>query len=712
MKTKKRIFSVFLTLSILLMLLPVTVFADETIWYVKETEAGDGDGTSWANASSNLKGIIADAGENDQVWVAARTYSPGNGQSDTFTLKKGVKVYGGFAGGETSLEARNWATNVTILSGGNTNYHVVTGAANATSDDTRLDGFTIKLGKANGSGDNRLGGGMYNNNSSPTVANCIFTENDAVYFGGGMYNIDSSPTVVNCTFSYNTADDGGGMYNSATYGNPEVTPTVENCTFIDNTSDSFGGGMYNRFSNSSVANCLFTENDSDCGGGMCNYYSDPTVENCSFSNNTATAYGGGIYNQSNSTATLINCTFSGNTADYGGGVFNYDDSDSTFKNCTFSGNTANIDGGGMKNEFSNSTVVNCTFSGNTARYGGGMCNVSSSPTVANTILWGNTAPDGQGPDIYQDGATLNLKKCVVDWGNYNSVNNPTLPEPDVIQTDPKLIPLNKSGNPEPVPANVWIYGLEHDSSAINEGLGVGETVNGVAIPNQDQRGTTRPQGAGVDIGAFEAVLYTVTYDNNGGNGSMTAGTAIGGVPFELPACTFTAPAGKLFMTWAIGSAGSATTADAGTGYTFTGDTTVYAVYRDSVSRLYAQWTKGTATSADFTSDADINDFLYVMVDDNVVDPNGYDLNPGSTKVAFKAGFLETLSLGRHPVNIVSRTGITYGILEIKSPPAPPKTGVPRTGDGMGIYTLPALMLISIVSIILLIRRRRALQKSD
>jgi len=79
--------------------------------------------------------------------------------------------------------------------------------------------------------------------------------------------------------------------------------------------------------------------------------------------------------------------------------------------------------------------------------------------------------------------------------------------------------------------------------------------------------------------------------------------------------------------------------------------------------------------------------------------------------AFRANFLETLSVGLHPVNIVSGTGITYGILEIKAAP-PPTTSVPKTGDGMGIYTLPALMLLSAGTIILLARRRKASQKSD
>ena len=655
METKKRIFSIFLTLSILLMLLPVTVFADGDIWYVKTD--GVGDGSSWANASSDLRDIMDNANPNDQVWVAAGTYTPGTNAGDTFTLNKGVKVYGGFSGGEMSLDARNWETNVTILSGGDTNYHVVTGQADAAYDDTLLDGFTITLGYASGGNHmnyENVGGGMYNNNSSPMVANCTFTGNRATY-GAGMYNTGSSPAVVNCTFSGNSTTYGAGMYNTGS------SPTVVNCTFSVNTATYDGGGMMNDQSDTRVESCTFTGNTGRSGGGMFNFNCSPRLTNCTFSGNTATDTGGGMLNRDNSHLTAVNCTFSSNTAtNHGGGVFNYN---------------------------------------------------NSSPTMVNTIVWNNTATNNNGSsDIYQNGATLTLNYCVVDLNKCTFKNHAVLDQTNLISTDPVLIPLDKNGNALPVYSNAWIFGLGQGSPAINAGLGVGETVNNAAIPNQDQRGVARPQGAGVDIGAFEAVFHTISYDGNGGEGSMTADNMIEGETFELPACTFTAPAGKLFMTWAIGSAGSATTADAGTTYTFTGNTTVYAVYRDSVSRLYAEWTKGSDTPASFTSDAELTDFLYVMVSDNVVDPGNYDATAGSTKIAFKADFLKTLSEGLHPVNIVSRTGITYGILKIKSPPAPPKTSVPRTGDGMGIYTLPALMLLSAGTIILLIRRRKASQK--
>ena len=47
------------------------------------------------------------------------------------------------------------------------------------------------------------------------------------------------------------------------------------------------------------------------------------------------------------TATLTNCTVSGNSADSGGGLYNY--GTATLTNCTVSGNTAGRYGGGLDN---------------------------------------------------------------------------------------------------------------------------------------------------------------------------------------------------------------------------------------------------------------------------------------------------------------------------------------------------------------------------
>ena len=165
-------------------------------------------------------------------------HHPGSNRTDTFTLKNGVAIYGGFAGKENSRNQRNWQTNLTILSGdidqndtntdgnniaetwndiqGNNAYHVVT--SNGADSYTVLDGFIITAGQANGSSNpNNKGGGMYNASGNPgaTLTNVTFSGNSA-NCGGGMANFNSSsPKLTNVILWGNTAVSGPGIFNSS-----------------------------------------------------------------------------------------------------------------------------------------------------------------------------------------------------------------------------------------------------------------------------------------------------------------------------------------------------------------------------------------------------------------------------------------------------------------------------------------------------------------
>jgi len=195
--------------------------------------------------------------------------------------------------------------------------------------------------------------------------------------------------------------DGGDNGSVVTATDVDSAAKLDGFT-ITNGYYANGGGMNNSNSSPTVSNCTFSGNSASIlpsigeGGGMYNVNSSPTVTNCIFSENDATGLGGGMYNV-NSSPTVTNCTFSENTAHQGGGMYN-DHSSPTVTNCTFSGNSsdASAPGGGMRNHDSSPTVTNCSFFNNTAgTTGGGMFNYDhSSPIVANCIFYKNLANGG------------------------------------------------------------------------------------------------------------------------------------------------------------------------------------------------------------------------------------------------------------------------------------------------------------------------------
>ena len=69
--------------------------------YVATAGNDANDGISWLTAKKTVQAGLNAAAAGDQVWVAAGTYV------QCITLKAGVALYGGFAGGETDLSQRS-----------------------------------------------------------------------------------------------------------------------------------------------------------------------------------------------------------------------------------------------------------------------------------------------------------------------------------------------------------------------------------------------------------------------------------------------------------------------------------------------------------------------------------------------------------------------------------------------------------------------------
>jgi hypothetical protein len=295
--------------------------------YVDATAAGANNGSSWADAYSGAGGLtaaLAASVSGDEIWVADGTYTPSTSgvRGTSFTFKNGVTVYGGFAGGETSVAQRNFVANLTILSGdlaGNdgsnvftdNSFHVLNGAgSNATAV---YDGFTVRGGNANSSANDDRGGGILClSGANPTLRNCIFTANRCTFGGGAGYINSASPTFLSCTFDANLGSNFGGAFDMAS----GVGATFDRCVFKNNSAARAGAIEIFGSSPVKVSNSLFFANTSTgSGGGGAIYISSSAaqIKNCTIIGNSATANAGGGILASGGSPTITNCIVMQNT---------------------------------------------------------------------------------------------------------------------------------------------------------------------------------------------------------------------------------------------------------------------------------------------------------------------------------------------------------------------------------------------------------------
>jgi hypothetical protein len=113
-----------------------------------------------------------------------------------------------------------------------------------------VQGFTIDGGSESN------GGGIYIENSSPVIFNCIIKECYASGNGGGIYvtGASANPGILNCLIIQNQAlNDGGGIrfYYSLGY--------AKNCTIVYNTGD-YAGGISFQGGEADVINCIIWGN--------------------------------------------------------------------------------------------------------------------------------------------------------------------------------------------------------------------------------------------------------------------------------------------------------------------------------------------------------------------------------------------------------------------------------------------------------------------
>jgi len=293
-----------------------------------------------------------------------------------------------------------------------------------------------------------------------------------------------------------TADTGGAISNAGTL-------TITAGTISNNYTNysSSGGAIYNATGGTTtITDSTFSGNFSSAGGGAIANQGSMSITGSTFSSNSAAHGGGAIDNQG--PLTITGSTFSSNSAVYGGAL-HIGSGMVTITNSTFYRNQTDATGGyggalyiisGMV------TITASTLSGNYAGVAGGGIYATGSTTIGGTIIAGNSCGSNTGYAICKNdqncyGVTSDNGYNLTDSNGDCGLTGST----DLVAIDPKFV-TDAGGNPVAADNGgpTQTVALQSGSPAIDK------IPSGNALcPATDQRGFTRPAGAGCDIGAYE-----------------------------------------------------------------------------------------------------------------------------------------------------------------------------------------------------------------
>ena len=336
MKTLRTLYTIML-----LALMP-TLAAQATRYYVKADGTGTAAGTSWDDAMT-LQTALDNAKAGDEIWMMGyeaiskdNVYrTPG---VDGFTLKSGVRLYGGFSGTEQAIDDREIIDGKayrmkyrTVLTGdiGRNDKVDATNLifpANTTRTDNATHVLTLNMTPIAESG---------NRNTQPTIVDGLTIArghaDDNSGYGGGIFitgdNSDGGVYIIRrCFFIENYATRGGAIYVSPTVGNPNNNEClIDRCGFFNNAagdraeSENCGGAIW--FEGEAAGTVVNTAVFNNENGGVRIGSTAAKVVNSTIVRNTGTGVDANV-----SSNVVYNTVIWGNsrlTSSAGYGIFNH-----------------------------------------------------------------------------------------------------------------------------------------------------------------------------------------------------------------------------------------------------------------------------------------------------------------------------------------------------------------------------------------------------
>ncbi len=419
--------------------------------YVNAAATGANDGSSWANAFTDLHKALQAC--SDTIKVAAGTYSPWKSSTpQPYWFENKRIVWGGYpATGNPGNSARNFTLHPSIVDGlqpdGERGEIVIRGQ---NLDSTSVvDGFTV-TNTGRYTYHYEYGAVIYSHCNNPVISNVLFTGNQARLFWGRH---NKRPQFLHCRFNNNSSPTSYRL--DFVFLQNSGQTAFRHCEFRNNTlanetgiTYEFGRVLIISGTDAQFDSCVFSGNRSaalhivgsrpafravqflqNFASGhtsvMRNVLAEPVFRHCVFRDSVWSSVGShtsGMMKNQQSAPSFYDCQFYNGISERGGVAFN-EASKARFVRCVFSrsNNTFyNTNGSHME-------LTNCINNGSNApeaayvgwgRTGSFMQNIASSPVLRNCIVVNSIS--GQAGVINNDAASHPEIYNSIFWKNFRA----------------------------------------------------------------------------------------------------------------------------------------------------------------------------------------------------------------------------------------------------------------------------------------------------